>query len=725
MAVTLIYPFANPSYRQITQPFGPTANTAEPPYPDTPQTQLWVSTNGAQGTQPAIAHYHRGVDFAVPSGTPILAAAAGTVEFAGWDTTGYGNMVGIKHAGGWATLYGHNQSLSVNTGDTVTQGQVISVSDSTGSSMGPHLHFGLNLLGSVFNDAGWTNPIPALGDAAIPNPQPYTQGLGGAQINSTVPGYITLNQAVYYARQAGLPEAQVPTAAAIAQAESGLQIAATNPSSGAAGLWQILPSAHPEYDVARLKSDPAYNAQAMVEVWTHAPNGGDNWTPWATYTSGAYTQYLAAAQTAAANTPFGQFPQSTPGAAPIPIDTSPAELPVELVTIQPVTLDRSTMVRKPGLLPTAGVQIGRIVLPVTTCQFTEPQYRTAGSWQATLPLSVFDSADGGEFLQALFARNKTQVTLLMGYVPPKRNGQPDPRDARPVFTGLAYVPEINDDTGMVTLNGPDMSGIFSDQSATASKLKSFMNMPADQAIRSIVQRHFTNTSQAGISTVIDPMAGQVGGLFGQDAVQTRTPIRTEWDVILSLADGEGCVAYFQGTTLYVRRVPPDGPPITLYHRMPAKKGPLVKPRFRPMPHSKRDYAVVVYSYDTKQGKVRQAVAGNVDSPNVIEIYLAPNAPQQNVQKRADSTYAMYSAMEYQADLSFVEPVDLVPTQPIIIETAAPYAIYKYLTGKAHPYYPLAVTTSYDVNQTGISISAQCTNRSPAIQDNNTAGAIAI
>jgi hypothetical protein len=90
------------------------------------------------------------------------------------------------------------------------------------------------------------------------------------------------------AMSAGIPESQADTAAAIAQAESGGKIDALNPS-GAAGLWQILPSAHPEYDANKLRTDPAYNAKAMAAI----SDKGTNWNPWTTYTSGAYKQYLS------------------------------------------------------------------------------------------------------------------------------------------------------------------------------------------------------------------------------------------------------------------------------------------------------------------------------------------------------------------------------------------------------------------------------------------------
>ena len=83
---------------------------------------------------------HGGLDIAVPTGTPIQAAAPGYVA---WARTGrsYGNYVMIIHANGYATLYAHLSSMNVTTDQFVSRGQVIGYSGSTGLSTGPHLHF--------------------------------------------------------------------------------------------------------------------------------------------------------------------------------------------------------------------------------------------------------------------------------------------------------------------------------------------------------------------------------------------------------------------------------------------------------------------------------------------------------------------------------------------------------------------------------------------------------
>lgn len=85
---------------------------------------------------------HRGIDFAAASGTPILAAAAGRIEFAGWNK-GYGKFVRINHGNGLATGYAHLRDFTVKAGQRVTQGQIIGRVGSTGMSTGPHLHYEL------------------------------------------------------------------------------------------------------------------------------------------------------------------------------------------------------------------------------------------------------------------------------------------------------------------------------------------------------------------------------------------------------------------------------------------------------------------------------------------------------------------------------------------------------------------------------------------------------
>ena len=97
---------------------------------------------------------HEGIDIAVPTGTPVAAAASGTVITAGW-LGGYGNLVVIDHGNGLATAYGHNSSVTVGVGQSVAQGQAIAYSGSTGHSTGPHVHFEVRVNGSPVDPLGY------------------------------------------------------------------------------------------------------------------------------------------------------------------------------------------------------------------------------------------------------------------------------------------------------------------------------------------------------------------------------------------------------------------------------------------------------------------------------------------------------------------------------------------------------------------------------------------
>ena len=97
---------------------------------------------------------HPGIDIGVPTGTPIHAAAAGTVIYCGW-MSGYGNLVMIDHGGDLATLYGHQSRIAVSCGESVTQGQVIGYSGCTGFCTGPHVHFEVRVNGSPVDPLGY------------------------------------------------------------------------------------------------------------------------------------------------------------------------------------------------------------------------------------------------------------------------------------------------------------------------------------------------------------------------------------------------------------------------------------------------------------------------------------------------------------------------------------------------------------------------------------------
>ena len=97
---------------------------------------------------------HEGIDIAVGNGTPVVAAASGTVIVAGW-MGGYGNLVVIDHGNGVSTAYGHNTGVTVGVGQSVAQGQLIAYSGNTGHSTGPHIHFEVRINGAPVDPLGY------------------------------------------------------------------------------------------------------------------------------------------------------------------------------------------------------------------------------------------------------------------------------------------------------------------------------------------------------------------------------------------------------------------------------------------------------------------------------------------------------------------------------------------------------------------------------------------
>ncbi len=96
----------------------------------------------AFGPKPG-GRYNDGVNLKANPGTPVRAAADGVVAYAGDAVAGFGNLVLIKHADGWVSAYGHNETLLVARGARVTKGEIIARSGATGAVDEPQLHFEL------------------------------------------------------------------------------------------------------------------------------------------------------------------------------------------------------------------------------------------------------------------------------------------------------------------------------------------------------------------------------------------------------------------------------------------------------------------------------------------------------------------------------------------------------------------------------------------------------
>lgn len=117
---------------------------------------LWYDKFGLSG--------HNGLDYAIPLNTPILAAHDGVVVKSAYDEKGYGNYIVLRGTTGlqsYETIYAHLTKALVEINALVVAQQQIGLSGTTGNSTGPHLHFGLRIIG-MRNPAykGYIDPVP-------------------------------------------------------------------------------------------------------------------------------------------------------------------------------------------------------------------------------------------------------------------------------------------------------------------------------------------------------------------------------------------------------------------------------------------------------------------------------------------------------------------------------------------------------------------------------------
>jgi len=164
-----VAPLGSENYQPLTQPI--TGRMVSPDLPPLPGAEAYLPDGAASfsgylwpargvltsGYGWRWGRMHRGIDIGAPTGTPVVAAAPGVVEFSGWNSGGYGNMVEIRHADGSMTRYAHHSRNLVRAGQEVDQGQQIAEVGSTGYSTGPHLHFEVHL-----PSQGTVNPIAYL-----------------------------------------------------------------------------------------------------------------------------------------------------------------------------------------------------------------------------------------------------------------------------------------------------------------------------------------------------------------------------------------------------------------------------------------------------------------------------------------------------------------------------------------------------------------------------------
>ena len=97
---------------------------------------------------------HKGIDLAVPQGTPVVATASGQTTFSGWQGA-YGNIIIIRHGKDVETAYAHLKKCLTHQGDCVRSGQKIGLSGATGNATGPHLHYEIRKDGVPIDPRPW------------------------------------------------------------------------------------------------------------------------------------------------------------------------------------------------------------------------------------------------------------------------------------------------------------------------------------------------------------------------------------------------------------------------------------------------------------------------------------------------------------------------------------------------------------------------------------------
>jgi peptidoglycan hydrolase-like protein with peptidoglycan-binding domain len=130
------------------------ALTAEPP--TAPLALSWPLADPALGDPfgPRGDRFHSGVDFPAAAGTPVYAARAGQIVYAGWRAGGWGFLVTIAHGSGERSMYAHLSRIDVRVGVWVAQGVRVGAVGATGDATGPHLHFEVRVRGAAVDPLG-------------------------------------------------------------------------------------------------------------------------------------------------------------------------------------------------------------------------------------------------------------------------------------------------------------------------------------------------------------------------------------------------------------------------------------------------------------------------------------------------------------------------------------------------------------------------------------------
>jgi len=174
--------------------YGSTGNSVKPlsgnPTISSPFGQVrHLTFNGKKS--PSYGQPHGGVDFAVSTGTPVMAANDGVVVGTPYDADGFGNYVQVQHRDGHSSYYGHLASKGVSEGQEVTAGQVIGVSGNSGNSTGPHLHFEVRRGGIKVDPLGYLSGAESVSPGEVGSQtsgSPVGIGIQGANLFNKTAG---------------------------------------------------------------------------------------------------------------------------------------------------------------------------------------------------------------------------------------------------------------------------------------------------------------------------------------------------------------------------------------------------------------------------------------------------------------------------------------------------------------------------------------------------------
>ncbi len=447
--------------------------------------------------------FHDGVDLASPAGTPIAAAAGGTVTFAGIDSSASGNSTIVIDLdgsnAGFETIYMHWEKTFVKKGDHVSAGQVIAEVGSVGYSTGPHLHFSVRV--AATNQT--IDPIAWLG--------------GSVQLASTTtsaaPAYTNVMQWQPLIKQAADAH-KVPAAliAAIMAVESSGNPNAVSPA-GALGLMQVMPSELTRLGVPQSKwSDPASNIDAAARYLAETLDQGGSLqqavaryfgsgcdalgTCTQDYVSRVLTLYVyfstwietgtapAITSTVSATTPAAPVESTTSSAVPTPNTNASSTESTPVSTPVPAT--------QPAAPTSTPAPSSTATQPTSTPAATSSP--TAGSTPASTPTSQPTPAPSATSTPAPTSTQAPAATPSATATPsptatqppatatettvPTQTGQQDPGSIPVVTPASTPAPESQTGNPVKKIIGPEQSEVFPGPSATPTATQNSDAAPA-------------------------------------------------------------------------------------------------------------------------------------------------------------------------------------------------------------------------------------------------------